>query len=170
MVEPCGWRRHTYTVGSREHGKRELSVCPPIFPSLFSWYWGLNSGPTPQDTPPALYLWRIFWDRVSQTICPGWFWTMILWSLPPEKLGLQGEPRALCQSFLLASLPTGQAQQPGGARLTTNLASLRIQHALWLGTCASEAGMPLPSLYLFVLKMDLDAPNSPGKMSHTPHP
>jgi hypothetical protein len=29
-----------------------------------------------------------FWDRVSQTIYPGWLGTMILWSLSPEFLGL----------------------------------------------------------------------------------
>jgi hypothetical protein len=23
-------------------------------------------------------LWRVFRDRVSRTICPGWLWTMIL--------------------------------------------------------------------------------------------
>jgi hypothetical protein len=42
------------------------------------WYWGLNSGPSPWATPPALFLWRVFRDRVSQTICLGWLWTMIL--------------------------------------------------------------------------------------------
>jgi hypothetical protein len=29
-------------------------------------YWGLNSGPSPWATPPALFLWRVFWDRVSR--------------------------------------------------------------------------------------------------------
>jgi hypothetical protein len=24
------------------------------------------------------FLWRVFWDRVSWTICPGWLWTSIL--------------------------------------------------------------------------------------------
>jgi hypothetical protein len=38
----------------------------------------LNSGPSPWATPPALFLWRIFWDRVSWTICLGWFRTAIL--------------------------------------------------------------------------------------------
>jgi hypothetical protein len=31
-----------------------------------------------------LFLWRAFRNRVSQTICPGWLQTVILWSLPPE--------------------------------------------------------------------------------------
>jgi hypothetical protein len=39
---------------------------------------GLNSGPSPWDTPPALFLWRVFQDRVLWTICLGWFWTVIL--------------------------------------------------------------------------------------------
>jgi hypothetical protein len=29
-------------------------------------------------TPPALFLAGFFQDRVSGTICPGWFWTLIL--------------------------------------------------------------------------------------------
>jgi hypothetical protein len=41
-------------------------------------YWGLNSGPSPWATPPALFLWRVFWDRVLWTICPGWPRTVIL--------------------------------------------------------------------------------------------
>jgi hypothetical protein len=31
----------------------------------------LNSGPSPWATPPVLFLWKVFWDRVSWTICPG---------------------------------------------------------------------------------------------------
>jgi hypothetical protein len=42
------------------------------------WYWGLNSGPSPWATPPALFLWRVFRDRVLQTICSGWLQTVIL--------------------------------------------------------------------------------------------
>jgi hypothetical protein len=38
---------------------------------LFLQYWGLNSGPTPWATLPALFLWRVFWDRVLWTICTG---------------------------------------------------------------------------------------------------
>jgi hypothetical protein len=42
------------------------------------WYWGLNSGPSPRATPPALFLWRVFRNRVSRTLCPGWLPTVIL--------------------------------------------------------------------------------------------
>jgi hypothetical protein len=42
------------------------------------WYWGLNSGSTPWAILPALFLWRVLWDRVSWTICQGWLWTVIL--------------------------------------------------------------------------------------------
>jgi hypothetical protein len=42
------------------------------------WYWALNSGPSPWATPPALFLWTFFWDRVSWTICPTWLQTVIL--------------------------------------------------------------------------------------------
>jgi hypothetical protein len=45
---------------------------------FFFRYWGLNLGPTPWATPPALFLWWIFWDRVSWIICLGWLWTTIL--------------------------------------------------------------------------------------------
>jgi hypothetical protein len=41
------------------------------------WYWVLNSRPTPQATPLA-FSWFFFWGRVSQTICLGWLWTIIL--------------------------------------------------------------------------------------------
>jgi hypothetical protein len=44
----------------------------------FLWYWGLNSGSSPWATPPALFLWRDFQDRVSWTICPSWLQTLIL--------------------------------------------------------------------------------------------
>jgi hypothetical protein len=42
------------------------------------WYWGLNSGPTPQATPPALFCEGFFQDRVSQTIYLGSLQTSIL--------------------------------------------------------------------------------------------
>jgi hypothetical protein len=41
-------------------------------------YWGLNSGPSPWATPPALFCEGCFQVRVSWTICPGWLWTSIL--------------------------------------------------------------------------------------------
>jgi hypothetical protein len=45
---------------------------------FFSLHWGLNSGPTPWATPPALFWNGFFQDRDSQTICPCWLWIMIL--------------------------------------------------------------------------------------------
>jgi hypothetical protein len=59
---------------------------------LCVWYWSLNSGPSPWATSPAvffclfvlffilpsLFLWRVFQDRVLQTIGPGWLPTAIL--------------------------------------------------------------------------------------------
>jgi hypothetical protein len=46
---------------------------------FFLQYWGLNPGPSPWATPPALFFCvkGFFWDRVLQTICPGWLWTII---------------------------------------------------------------------------------------------
>jgi hypothetical protein len=41
-------------------------------------YWGLNSESTAWATPPAIFLWRVFQDRVSWTIYPGWLQTEIL--------------------------------------------------------------------------------------------
>jgi hypothetical protein len=48
---------------------------------LFLQFWDLNSGHTPWATPPAIFLWWIFWDS-SQAIYPGWL--LSSWSLPPE--------------------------------------------------------------------------------------
>jgi hypothetical protein len=45
---------------------------------LFLRYWNLNSGPTPWATPHALFCDGFCWDRVEQTICPGWLQTAIL--------------------------------------------------------------------------------------------
>jgi hypothetical protein len=45
---------------------------------FFFQYWNLNSEPPPWGTPPALFLWRVFWDRVSRIICLGWLWILIL--------------------------------------------------------------------------------------------
>jgi hypothetical protein len=57
----------------------KILLCASGFCFLFFFqYWSLNSGPSPWATPPALFLWRVFWDRVSQTICLGWLRTMIL--------------------------------------------------------------------------------------------
>jgi hypothetical protein len=55
-----------------------LDYIPLFFLLFFLWYWGLNSGPTPWATPPALVCEGFFWDRVSWTICPGWLQTTIL--------------------------------------------------------------------------------------------
>jgi hypothetical protein len=39
-----------------------------IYIFFFLWYWGLNSGPAPWSTPPALFcdglFFFFFWDRV----------------------------------------------------------------------------------------------------------
>jgi hypothetical protein len=45
--------------------------------SPFLWFWGLNTGPKPWATPPALYL-CFFQHRVSCTICRGWLWNRVL--------------------------------------------------------------------------------------------
>jgi hypothetical protein len=37
----------------------------------------LNSKPTPWATPSALFCDRFLLDRVWQTICPSWLWTVI---------------------------------------------------------------------------------------------
>jgi hypothetical protein len=47
-------------------------------------YWSLNSGPSSWVTPPALFLWRVFWERVSQTFVWASFKLWSSWSLHPE--------------------------------------------------------------------------------------
>jgi hypothetical protein len=44
----------------------------------FLQFWGLNSGPTPQATPPIFFYEGFFRDRVSRTVCLGWLLTVIL--------------------------------------------------------------------------------------------
>jgi hypothetical protein len=64
-----------------DHSSKLVSVTHISGASVFfvyGWYWGLNSGPSPWATPPALFLWRVFQDRVSWTICLGWIRTAIL--------------------------------------------------------------------------------------------
>jgi hypothetical protein len=53
-----------------------ISFC--LFFFFFLRYWGLNSGPTPCASLPALFCEGFFWDRGSQTICLGWLQTAIL--------------------------------------------------------------------------------------------
>jgi hypothetical protein len=55
--------------------------CAP--PQIYAHYFflvilGLNAEPTPWAVPPALFYEGCFWDRVLQTICLGWLWTVIL--------------------------------------------------------------------------------------------
>jgi hypothetical protein len=59
-----------------------LSAWSHLFPSpvLFFWYWGLNSGPTPWATLPALFCVGFFGDRVLWTTCLGWLRTATLLS------------------------------------------------------------------------------------------
>jgi hypothetical protein len=37
---------------------------------FFLQYWGLNSRLSPWATSPALFLWRVFRDRVSRSYLP----------------------------------------------------------------------------------------------------
>jgi hypothetical protein len=46
---------------------------------FFGWTWVWTQVQTTWATPPALSVKVfIFWDTLSQTICPGWLWTTIL--------------------------------------------------------------------------------------------
>jgi hypothetical protein len=56
----------------------DCSHMPPCLVYFFFWqYWGFNSGPSHWATPPVLFLWRVFWDKVLQNY-PGWLQTAIL--------------------------------------------------------------------------------------------
>jgi hypothetical protein len=64
---------------------------------FFLWYQDLNSGPSPWATPPALFLWRVFWDRISQlfaswiagitgvTTCAWPDWLFVEWIISNRK-------------------------------------------------------------------------------------
>jgi hypothetical protein len=72
--------------------------------SFFLWYWGLNSRPTPQVTPPATFCEGFFRDRVSQTICLGWLQTLILLisaSWVARITGMSHQSVAITSYFLL---------------------------------------------------------------------
>jgi hypothetical protein len=47
-----------------------------LFFAFVLWYLDLNSRSTLSTTPPALFSDGLFWNRVSQTIYPGWLWTV----------------------------------------------------------------------------------------------
>jgi hypothetical protein len=77
-----GHTHGSWTVTSFENHRKNVGISNvhyQIWIFFFLWYWGLNSGPTPWATPSALFLvMGFFWDRVLQTICSGWLWTVIL--------------------------------------------------------------------------------------------
>jgi hypothetical protein len=71
---------------------------------FFLWCWSLNSGPTPQATPPALFLCDgFFQDRVTGTIHLGWLWTSILLISASWVAGITGMSHQL-SSFLVCFL------------------------------------------------------------------
>jgi hypothetical protein len=41
-------------------------------------FWGLNSGPSPRATPPALFCDVLSWEKGLRTVCPSWPQSMIL--------------------------------------------------------------------------------------------
>jgi hypothetical protein len=68
-----------------------LPLLPEYWDYRYAWPWlsqcsfffffgtgGLNSGPSPWATPPALFLWRVSQGGVLWTICMGWFRTVSL--------------------------------------------------------------------------------------------
>jgi hypothetical protein len=50
----------------------------------FLWYWGLNSGPIPWATPPALFVLGFFKTRSCELFARAGFEPWSSWSLPPE--------------------------------------------------------------------------------------
>jgi hypothetical protein len=74
---------------------------------FFLQCWGLNSGPSPRATPPALFCDGCFGDKISQPICPDWLWTVILpisASWVTRITGVSHRHPTLCYCFL-SSLP-----------------------------------------------------------------
>jgi hypothetical protein len=51
---------------------------------FFFQYWGLNSGPSPWATPPALFLWRVFQIGFCELFPQAGFKPQSSWSPPPE--------------------------------------------------------------------------------------
>jgi hypothetical protein len=51
---------------------------------FFFWYWGLNSGPSPWATPPALFVMGIFETGSHKLFAQVSFEPRSSWSLPPE--------------------------------------------------------------------------------------
>jgi hypothetical protein len=51
---------------------------------IYIQFWGLNSGPTPWATPPAIFLWCDFLIGSHELFAWAGFEPQSSWSLPPE--------------------------------------------------------------------------------------
>jgi hypothetical protein len=100
----------------------------------------LNSGPSPWATPPALFLWRVFQNKVSWTICLGWS----SWSLPPEKLGLQVWATGAWLRFILLTSGNPYFYSNVLVGKGPSMATLNPDYNLWL----SAIKYMWPDLYL----------------------
>jgi hypothetical protein len=123
------------------------------------WYWGLNSGHSPWATPRALFLWRVFQDRVLRTICPGWIWTASLLISAPWVAGTIGMShwhpagRPFLSNGLLLDPETAQlvAHVTQLAKFQQNLSKI------WQGIPREQMnGLPLFCLGDLVLIKSLD--------------
>jgi hypothetical protein len=72
------WKSRVVSVEQTFTARHPFPINPLIFFFVCVWYWSLNSGPTPWATLPATFYDGFFWDRILQTICPGWLWTSLL--------------------------------------------------------------------------------------------
>jgi hypothetical protein len=71
-------KRYSMSEAWRNLSQIKLKVCCQLYPFFFLWFWGLNSGPSPWTTPPALFCEEFFEIGTCVTICLGWLRTVIL--------------------------------------------------------------------------------------------
>jgi hypothetical protein len=79
---------------------------------FFFWYWGLNSGPTPWTTQPALFSEGFFKIGSHELFAQAGCEPRSSWSLPPESLGLQvwaigAQPRLFFESSFRFTVKLG---------------------------------------------------------------
>jgi hypothetical protein len=70
--------RYAFNVVSlKNKGNKKVIPLFFFFFFFFQKFWFKKGAWTLAKTP-ALFLWRVFWDRILGTICPGWFQIAIL--------------------------------------------------------------------------------------------
>jgi hypothetical protein len=109
LMSTATWVCHL-GIGSGSSSTSQVSKWLQTWLTSFLRYWDLNSGPTPWATPPASFLWRVFF----KIVCPGWLRTTILLISASWVARITGvrdsEPMGLAESFPNLDVGNGKAK------------------------------------------------------------